>query len=222
MRKNRARPRLCALKTLTAVSRLGNLALPRLLIPYVVNAKETKIINYVEPLVARPLILHGSAVFQPHIFPSPIGLHKVQSVSLVFLLSSFTVFPPLYPFLPMCPLSILTFVQFISQWRSALEHHLWMLSETHLSPQPSQENQTFLLWSSWWRKGYPFNRTAILRPIKDFPTCKQTLSKSCAEWICDSGWHDIKSLSMWGWYTESEPGVFPQEHRENIQLPENE
>lgn len=68
------------MKTLTAVSRLGNLAFPRLLIPYVANVKETKIINYAEPLVARPLILHGSAIIQPHIFLSLIGLLMVQLI----------------------------------------------------------------------------------------------------------------------------------------------
>lgn len=76
--KKWARPKLCALKTLTVVSRLGNLAFPRLLIPYVANAKETKIINYAEPLVARPLILHGSTIIQSHIFLSLIGLLMVQ------------------------------------------------------------------------------------------------------------------------------------------------
>lgn len=68
------------MKTLTAVSRLGNLAFPRLLIPYVANTKETKIINYAEPLVARPLILHGSTIIQPHIFLSLIGLLTVQCI----------------------------------------------------------------------------------------------------------------------------------------------
>lgn len=68
------------MKTLTAVSRLGNLAFPRLLIPYVAKAKETKIINYAEPLVARPLILHGSTIIQPRIFLSLIGLLMVQLI----------------------------------------------------------------------------------------------------------------------------------------------
>lgn len=77
--KKWARPKLCALKTLTAVSRLGNLAFPRLLIPYVANGKETKIINYAEPVVARPLILHGSTIIQPYIFLSLIGLLTVLS-----------------------------------------------------------------------------------------------------------------------------------------------
>lgn len=91
-----------------------------------------------------------------------------------------------------------------------------------LSTLPGQEEQNHPLWSSWWREGSPFSWVAILRLIKAFPTEEQTLSKSCAESICDSGWCDIKSLSTWGWYTETESGIFPQEHRENIQIPENE
>lgn len=42
--------------------------------------KETKIINYAEPLVVRLLILHGSTIIQSRIFLSLIGLLMVQLI----------------------------------------------------------------------------------------------------------------------------------------------
>lgn len=216
VRGKRARSKLCALKTLTAVSNLGNLAFPGLLIPYVVNAKETKIIKYVKFPVARSLILMGlqysSLIFfyhwwvciKPSLFPLCFYYLKLEFPHLSSSL-------PLFVHVPSVHFDICIIYQ-------AIKTCSWTPSSDTIT---TLFISTASLWSSWWREGSPFNWTAILRLIKDFPTCKQTFSKSRTDWINDSGC-DMKSLFTWDWYTDSEPGVLPKEHRENIQLPENE